>query len=245
MKLYRIKNWSDYYENNRTRDLKRLAWVPLPNNHDSDGYTILVERKNGAALFGAWVALVQVASRCGLRGTLMRSTETPHNSASLERITRIPAEIFEEMLKITEFECKWVESEEVAEIPQEGAVTPLPHPAGGCLEGKERKKGTEPCAGDSELPLFPTAEDIYQAYPKHVAKADAIKAIQKAMKKVEPQRLLDAVTAYAKAVAGSDAQFIPYPASWFNSERYSDDPKTWGRSEPKQPEAKQPYNPIL
>lgn len=135
--------------------------------------------------------------------------------------------------------------QEGAGIPQEGAVTPLPHPAGGCLEGKERKKGTEPCAGDSELPLFPTAEDIYQAYPKHVAKADALKAIEKAMKKVEPQRLRDAVTAYAKAVAGSDAQFIPYPASWFNSERYSDDPKTWGRSEPKQPEAKQPYNPIL
>ena len=39
-----------------------LSWVPLPNTLDGDGYTALMERKNGAALYGAWVALVLVAT---------------------------------------------------------------------------------------------------------------------------------------------------------------------------------------
>jgi len=67
-----IKNWDKHFENNRTRDLKQMRWVPFPNSHDGDGYTELVEHKNGPAHLGCWVAIVQVASKCDTRGTLLR-----------------------------------------------------------------------------------------------------------------------------------------------------------------------------
>lgn len=70
-------------------------------------------------------------------------------------------------------------------------------------------------------------EEIYQAYPRKVAKQDAIKAIRKAMKDVEPVKLLEITKAYASARVGADPQFTPHPATWFNGRRYNDDPGTW------------------
>lgn len=81
----------------------------------------------------------------------------------------------------------------------------------------------------------PSPEMIYQAYPRKVGKAEATRAIAKAIKSgaATPERLLERVQAYAKAVAlwpAGDEQFIPYPASWFNAGRYDDDPNTWQRN---------------
>jgi hypothetical protein len=94
--LLRVRNWDAHYEINRTRVLKRMLWLPLPNRLDNDGYIELVSHQNGAAHFGAWIGTVQVASRCKPRGTLMRDDGTPHTVESLARITRIPAGVFEE-----------------------------------------------------------------------------------------------------------------------------------------------------
>lgn len=126
MNCYRIKDWEKHFENNRTKELKRLGWVPMPNRMDGDGYTELLEHENGAAHFGAWCALVEVASRCDPRGTLLREGAKPHDFASLARISRLPAHIFAEVLprliKIGWVEVISVETNEVIEIPQEGAV---------------------------------------------------------------------------------------------------------------------------
>lgn len=112
------------YENNRTRELKTLAWVPIPNSHDGDGYTALVSHKDGAGLLGGWVACVQVASRCDPRGTLMRRSRTPHDAASLSRITRLPEIVFERVFIVAVSECNWLTVEEFQIIPQEGAIIP-------------------------------------------------------------------------------------------------------------------------
>lgn len=65
---WRIRDWNLHFENNESRKLKRCAWVKLPNKQDGRGYRRLVALKNGAALFGCWVALVEVASKCHVRG---------------------------------------------------------------------------------------------------------------------------------------------------------------------------------
>jgi hypothetical protein len=36
MTVYRIRNWSELYENNRTRQLVDMQWVPIPNKHDGN-----------------------------------------------------------------------------------------------------------------------------------------------------------------------------------------------------------------
>jgi len=111
--VYSIRDWSQHFENNRTRELKELRFVILPNRHDGDGYTELLNHPDGAAHYGAWVALIQVASRgqhpaggcgnpagcCECRGILLRDGARPHDAASLARITRIPESVFAEALE--------------------------------------------------------------------------------------------------------------------------------------------------
>ena len=70
--MIRVVDWSARFENNRTRELKRLDWVPVPNRMDDDGYTELLDHENGAAHLGVWLAILQIASRCDVRGTLSR-----------------------------------------------------------------------------------------------------------------------------------------------------------------------------
>lgn len=81
-----------------------------------------------------------------------------------------------------------------------------------------------------------TAETIYGEYPRKVSKPQALKAIRTALKKVGFDELLKAVQGYAATVkaAGTEQQFIPYPATWFNGERWNDhtthtkhEPRNW------------------
>jgi len=124
--VYRIKDWSSHYENNRTKDMKKMSWVPIPIKLSGDGYTTLMESKDGAGLFGAWIACVEVAASCEIRGTLVRSSGNPHDSKSLSRITRIPENIISKMLNLCTLEINWLEIidlETGAVIPQEGAAS--------------------------------------------------------------------------------------------------------------------------
>lgn len=172
----RIRDWAKHYENNRTRDLRRMSWVPMPNRHDGDGYTELVLHKDGPAHFGVWCALVQVASKCEPRGTLLRDGGAPHNSESIERITRIPQRVIEEAIKRL-LKIRWLESlppennevagwcGETAGSPHEGAGKPqegdIPRVrAHACAErnGTERTERTEG-KEQKDLPALPPELD--------------------------------------------------------------------------------------
>ena len=77
-------------------------------------------------------------------------------------------------------------------------------------------------------------EQIYDAYPRHTAKQDALKAIKKALDTFPLWRdtMLAKVTEYAAAVAKwpeDEKQYIPHPSTWFNQGCFEDDPKTWER----------------
>lgn len=129
----RIKDWDLHFENNRTRELKNLMWVPFPNNHDGDGFTELISNKNGLAIFGAWVLIVQVASKCDPRGTLLRGNKKDHNSASLSRMTRGSEQTLKQAIPIL-LNIGWLEEIDLKTgIPQEGAI--IPHE--GAQKGRE------------------------------------------------------------------------------------------------------------
>jgi len=81
--------------------------------------------------------------------------------------------------------------------------------------------------------LFKDAKNIFDLYPRRIAKAAALKAITKALKTTPAEKLTAAVTTYASAVAqwpDDDRKFIPHPATWFNRGSYEDDPATWIRN---------------
>lgn len=85
---------------------------------------------------------------------------------------------------------------------------------------------------DPELPLdtgtaeLSREELIYQAYPKKVGKPVALRAIRKALKKHAFEFLLEKTQAFAKA-RGKNLEYVCHPSTWFNQERFNDDPATW------------------
>ncbi len=128
VKVFRIKDWEKHYENNRTRELKKMDWVRVPNSHDGEGYCQMVKGEFGTQVFGAWVACIQVASRCEPRGTLMRKNQTPHTAMSLAERTRLSVAAFEEMLRRAMLPTvNWIELVSlsvVTEIPHSDAESP-------------------------------------------------------------------------------------------------------------------------
>lgn len=133
--LYRINNWSEHFENNRTRDLNRMTFACIPNKQDGDGYTELIDHPNGTAHYGAWIALVLVASKQskGVRGILRRDSGQPHDARTLARMTRIPESIIAEALPRL-VEIGWLTLEVIGDndfttIPQ--APAEIPHPPAG------------------------------------------------------------------------------------------------------------------
>lgn len=110
-----------------------------------------------------------------------------------------------------------------------GAPTRGPRDADACgtrdPRPKAEGKGREGKGND--LHASSDAADIYQLYPRKEARADAIRAIEKALRKVPAEVLKEAVAAFAKAQEGNQTKFIPHPASWFNAERWTDDRAAW------------------
>jgi hypothetical protein len=96
--MWRVKDWNSHFEKAQSRSYDRISWVSVPNKHDGDGYTQLIEHDHGASHYGAWIALVQVASKCTPRGVLIRESGKPHDAESLARQTRIGAHLFREAI---------------------------------------------------------------------------------------------------------------------------------------------------
>lgn len=159
MTTYRIRDWGQHFENNRTRELKELRFVILPNKHDGDGYTELLDHPNGAAHYGAWVALVQVSSKgkhpaegcdnsagcCECRGALLREGAKPHDPTSLSRLTRIPTKVFEEALPRLA-KIGWLDLVQ-PEVSLNPVVTEIPHPP---AESSTAQSGTPLRKSDEE-----------------------------------------------------------------------------------------------
>lgn len=236
--LYRIVDWTANYENNRTKELKAMRWVPIPAQLDGDGYTELLDHKNGAAHYGAWVACVIVAGRCDPRGTLLRGTNRPFCAASLARVTRIPQHILEEALPRF-VRIGWMSSEvvdtqytyeNVAGASQEGAGKSHFPALNGRKEGIEGNNKTRNRTAPAGVPA--RFDDFWIVYPRKVAKPKAMKAWERATKSADADAIVAAAVQFAGSDVGQSGEFCPHPATWLNECRWADDPATWRRSNP-------------
>lgn len=78
-----------------------------------------------------------------------------------------------------------------------------------------------------------TAEEIYNLYPRHVGKKEAIRSIEKALGRLFKETgngvgwLKGKVQRFANSPAGNRGIYTPYPATWFNQSRYLDDEAEW------------------
>lgn len=125
MARYRVKDWSTQFEKNRTRELKRMEWVAVPNRMDGRGYTALVDHPRGDAHLGAWLAILEIASRSTTRGEIPQDGAA-NTETCLARISRLPVMTFMEVLPRL-VDIGWIECfQQDGVSPQDPAE--IPHP---------------------------------------------------------------------------------------------------------------------
>lgn len=109
--MYQVKDWDKFFEGAKSRTYNNKTWCQMPNKQGL-GYRMLIKKKNGAAIFGAWCALIQLLSKQEKprQGYLTDTGRIPHGyhedttriltAADLEMLTDIPASVFSEMLQV-------------------------------------------------------------------------------------------------------------------------------------------------
>ena len=145
---WRIVGWNETFENAQSRKLRSLAWVSVPNRHDGAGFRRLMQL-GGAEAYGAWILIVQVASKCPTRGVL-HNGRRPLDEDDLADKTGLPAELFTDTLKLlSDPRILWVEggskvaesADVVAESAEASAKSPIKWEIS--PEGGKGKKGME------------------------------------------------------------------------------------------------------
>lgn len=160
---YHVAGWNETYENNRSRKVKDLAWVPIPNKHDGERYSRLMLRKNAAEIFSAWILILQVASRCHQRGSLLRNDGSAHDSESLSLKTRAPKAWFDAALPVLA-EMQWLTTEvneqlELAVERHDGAPS-TSHQRQSCDEERIEGNGRKGMEGTFAPPPAPRARNL-------------------------------------------------------------------------------------
>lgn len=116
MKAFSIVGWDDLYETAETKKLKNLSWVPTPNSHNSLGFCELLSHPNGMAHYGAWNLILQVASKCPVRGLLVSGRNKVHDARSIALITRGSERMIQEAIPRL-VEIGWLAELELGESP--------------------------------------------------------------------------------------------------------------------------------
>lgn len=268
---YRIRDWDKHFENCASRKLTRLSWVAIPNKTDGEGYTALVDHPNAGAHLGAWYAIVEAASKQDPRGNLPGGI--PRNisgiSRSLGRMSRLPAELFMEviprLIEIGWIECFQSDTETSADSPDASAESPERIEGNG-IEGNGKEQ-TPLSAKAAQETLFPTVKDFLEVPPdppipvrsvvpagpnfedfwavwwNKTAKAKTQKLWPSAATRYGARFLVDAAIA-------DRARFEPapswewrsqmHPTTWLNGKRWEDEVTPNGKSSMILPNGKPP-----
>lgn len=101
---------------------------------------------DGSTIFAGWILLLEIASKCTPRGSLIRGNGLPHNVTTLSAKCHCPARWFELAISYLEANTDWIEVEMVMPERQDTAI----QTSGWCQSGdEERKKGIERTEADS------------------------------------------------------------------------------------------------
>jgi len=79
----------------------------------------------------------------------------------------------------------------------------------------------KPCASADAEREF---DEWYSAYPRKRGKGQAQKAYRAARKKTDAETLLTSLRQQRGSLVARGSEFVPYPATWLNGERWADEP---------------------
>lgn len=161
MIIYRIKDWNEHFENNKSREREKCSFCCVPNKQDGLGYGSLLAMENGEALYGAFVAVVLIASKQKKSNGKGRSgwlTDTglpdgcPLSARQMSVKCRFSAVTIQKMLDaVSSNEIGWIER-----IDKSASQVPAECPSS-ALEGKEMKGKKE---GEEVPPALKMSERI-------------------------------------------------------------------------------------
>lgn len=107
--VYRIRNWKKIFEKAQTREVHRTSWVAVPNSFEGRGFKRLMSRPDGIAIYGAWILILEIASKCPERGELVRDG-TPLTCEDFALMTGGPVEAFRTAIEVLSApEIGWIE----------------------------------------------------------------------------------------------------------------------------------------
>ena len=85
----------------------------------------------------------------------------------------------------------------------------------------ETETETETYISTSNDALF---EDFWNAYPRKIAKKEAMKKFAKAVKDgADPSTIIAGAKTYATSVVGKEQKYVAHPATWLNQGRWEDE----------------------
>jgi hypothetical protein len=119
--------------------------------------------------------------------------------------------------------------------------------AGGLAKAKANQRGSKSLAGARKvleqtaskrlldididkdlkpLAIISTEFDIFwELWPRSESKATAVKAWDKAVKKIAGTEIIEKARAYVSSPKAPARDFFPYAATWLNQERWNDEPE--------------------
>jgi len=71
----------------------------------------------------------------------------------------------------------------------------------------------------------PEFDEFWQLWPRRESKATAIKAWDKAVKKIPSTEIIEKARAYVTSPKAPARDYFPYAATWLNQERWNDEPE--------------------
>jgi hypothetical protein len=121
MIIYRIANWAGCFEVAQSKKCDNMRWVPVPYSPTSYGFCAIMDRPDGAEIYGIFIMLVMEASQSRVRGELTRGkNETPHDSRSLSLKLRAKEKAMKSALQVlSSEEIGWIEAEVITDKEQD------------------------------------------------------------------------------------------------------------------------------
>lgn len=210
--MIRILEWNVGYETADTRKLQhKLPWVRMNVLLADQRWAELWLESNASQIWAGWTALVFCASQSKERGTV----ESVKKVAILSRVPE----------KFVQSGLEWALANGMAEADQDSEKDSGKIPER-FLTTLRDVTGRDDTKRDS---ISGAALKIYEAYPKHVERPEAIAEIERALKIKPFDFLLEAVQAFAVATKGQNPKYIVSCGRWMKRQRWDDDRSTWAQ----------------
>lgn len=246
---YRIKGWDAHFEKSQTRKCSAMKWVPVSNKHDGKSYRRIMRMERRAEIYAVWVLLIQVASKCPVRG-ILEDSDGPLTPDDLELKTGMPADSFAYAMPVLasnvigwlETDCDQTTSTLPADSQHAPSTLPARYQHGGAPVGLQDRTGqditeqeilshspqtaSDP-VGDVPRPPQSYRQDFgafYDAYPRKVCKDDAARKYETVQKRLQAQNAWDRVEVAGYLVERAKA----YARSRVGKEsKFTPHPSTW------------------